>query len=313
VSSAVRLRLLWHPQAQFAGYLLAQHAGYAAARGVDLTCVPVDFTLGPIDALLSGDCAFAVASPAHAVESRAPGDLVMLLAIQQETALVYGARRTAGIANAADLAGKRIAVWPGGEDLELRWMLARAGVARDAVTLVPTGDTVSALASRAVDCAQMTTYQEVDELAHAAGSLAPFVLLRAADHGAALLKDGLFARRAFVAEHPALVQATIDAVLEGWTAAFAAPDEAIALCAALRPDVDRAHHAHQLAAIRALAHTGAARTHGLGYPDPAHVTAALAARRDVDGRAPDADGDPAALSDARFWQAAPAALRACVP
>jgi ABC-type nitrate/sulfonate/bicarbonate transport system substrate-binding protein len=28
----VRLRLLWHPQPQFAGYLLAQHDGFAAAR-----------------------------------------------------------------------------------------------------------------------------------------------------------------------------------------------------------------------------------------------------------------------------------------
>jgi NitT/TauT family transport system substrate-binding protein len=308
--TAVRLRLLWHPQPQFAGYLLAQHAGFAAARGIALECVPMDFALGPIDAVLTGDCTFAVASPAHAVESRAPNELVMLLAIQQTSALVYGARRSAGIASAVDLAGKRVAVWPGGEDLELRWMLARAGVAPGAVELVPAGDTVAALLDGSVDAAQLTTYHEIFELAHAAGSLEPFVLLRAADHGAALLKDGLFARRDVVAAQPALVQATIDAVLDGWTAAFNDPDAAIDLCASLRPDLDRAHHARQLAAIRQLALCGATLERGLGYPDPAHVTAALDARRDVEGRAIDADGPAAAFADDRWWQAAPAAVRA---
>jgi NitT/TauT family transport system substrate-binding protein len=305
----VRLRLLWHPQPQFAGYLLAEHAGFAAARGIALHCVPLDFALGPIDALLTGDCAFAVASPAHMIESRAPHELVMLLAIQQTTALVYAAQRRANIARAADLAGKRIAVWPGGEDLELRWMLARAGVAHGAATLVPAGDTVRALTDGIVDGAQMTTYHEIFELEHAAGSLEPYVLLHAADHGAALLKDGLFARRAFVAEHPEVVQATVDAVLEGWTAAFDAPGDAVALCAALRPDLDRAHHAQQLAAIRDLALTGATRTHGLGYPDPAHVRAALDARREVEGTPAGANGDVAGFVDDRWWNAAPPAFR----
>jgi NitT/TauT family transport system substrate-binding protein len=305
----VRLRLLWHPQPQFAGYLLAQHAGFAAARGIALECVPIDFACGPIDAILSGDCAFAVASPAHAVESDAPNELVMLLAIQQTSSLVYGARRSAGIATAADLAHKRVAVWPGGEDLELRWTLRRAGVALDDVELVPTGDTVGALVAGDVDAAQLTTYHELFELEHAARSLEPFVLLRAADHDAALLKDGLFARRDLVAREPELVQATIDAVLAGWTSAFDAPERAVALCATLRPDLDREHHARQLAAIRELALCGATLERGLGYPDPAHVRAALAARYEVDGRAIDADGDAAAMSDDRWWNAAPAASR----
>jgi NitT/TauT family transport system substrate-binding protein len=307
MTTPVRLRLLWHPQPQFAGYLLAQHDGFAAARGVALECVPMDFSLGPIAALLAGACDLAVASPAHMFESRAPDELVMLLAIQQVSSLVYGARRAAGIASAADLAGKRIAVWPGGEDLELRWMLQHAGVAAGAVTLVPVNDTVAALAGGTVDCAQMTTYHETFELEHRVHDLEPFVFLHASDHGAALLKDGLFARRAWVAEHPDLVQRVVDAVLEGWTMAFTDPDAAIERCVLLRPDLTREHHALQLHAIGALALTGATLTHGLGYPALAHVEAARDAVRAVDGHA---FATPAgAFVDASFWQAAPAALR----
>jgi len=303
----VRLRLLWHPQPQFAGYLLAEHDGFAAARGVALRCVPMDGRSGPIEALLAGTCELAVASPAHMLESEAPDELVMLLAIQQTSALTYGVRRAAGITNAADLAGKRIAVWPGGEDLELRWMLQRAGVPPASATLVPVFDTVAALAGGEVDGAQMTTYHEVFELEHAVDSLAPYAFLDAAAYGAGLLKDGLFARRAWVADHAALVGEVVAAVLEGWTVAFAQPERAVDRCATLRPDLSREHHAQQLGAIRALAMTGATLTHGLGYPDPAHVDAALAAVADVAGRR--IAGSRAAFVDASFWAAAPAAFR----
>jgi NitT/TauT family transport system substrate-binding protein len=303
----VRLRLLWHPQPQFAGYHLAQHDGFAAAREVELECLPLDFSVGPIAAVLDGAADFAVASPAHMLESQAPQDLVMLLAIQQASSLVYGARRSAGITDARDLAGKRIAVWPGGEDLELRWLLHRAGVPAGAATLVPVADTVAALASGETDAAQMTTYHEVFELEAAVPSLDAFALLAAADRDAALLKDGLFARRDFVAAHPALTQRVIDAVLEGWTLAFADPEVALARTLALRPDLDRDHQTRQLAAIRALAMTGATLDRGLGFPDPAHVAAALTAIREVEGRT--LAGAPADFVDPSFWEAAPPAFR----
>jgi NitT/TauT family transport system substrate-binding protein len=303
----VRLRLLWHPQPQFAGYLVAQHDGPAAERDLALECVPVDFSLGPIDAVLTGDCDFAVASPAHLIESRAPHDLVMLLAIQQTSSLMYGVRRDAGIARAADLVARKIAVWPGGEDLELRWMLHRAGVPAGAATLVPALDTVAALLDDKVACAQMTTYHEVFELEHRAHSLEPYRFLAAAENDAALLKDGLFARRDWIAAHRATAQRVVDAVLDGWTRAFDAPEAAIDRCVALRPDLSRAHQTAQLDAIRALAMTGATHTHGLGYPDARHVDAALRAVREVEGRT--IAGQGADFVDASFWEAAPAALR----
>jgi NitT/TauT family transport system substrate-binding protein len=305
MTATVRIRLLWHPQPQFAGYLLAQHDGFAAARDLALECVPMDFALGPIDALLDGVCEFAVASPAHVMESRAPDQLVMLLAIQQVSSLTYAARRDAGINVAADLTGKRIAVWPGGEDLELRWMLQRAGAG--SATLVPVADTPSALAEGSVDCAQMTTYHEIFELEHRVHDLDPFVFLHAAGYGAALLKDGLFARRAWVAEHPDVVQRVVEAVLEGWTTAFAHPAVAIDRCAALRPDLSREHHERQLQAISDLSLTGATRTHGLGYPALAHVEAARAAVHEVDARA--IAGPAIDFVDPSFWRAAPPALR----
>jgi NitT/TauT family transport system substrate-binding protein len=245
---------------------------------------------------------FAVASPAHLLESGRAGDLVMLLAIQQSSALVYPARRGAGISQLADLRGKRIAVWPGREHLELRWMLHLAGVVEKEITWVPTIDTVSAMIDDAADCAQMTTYHELHQLAEHAGGLGDYIVF-APDHNSRLLKDGLIARRDWVAQHSAETQALVNAALAGWTIAFTQPEEAVRICCLTRPDMTAAAQRTQLAGIRELALCGAALRQGLGFPDPLHLRRAEAALAAVEGvRA-------AGSSDPRFWEAAPAASR----
>lgn len=301
------IRLLWHPQAQFAGYLLAERLGLGHERGVAVQCVPMRFDVGPIEAVLSGDVAFAVASPAHMVESGRAGDLTMVLAMQQESALVYAARRAAGVTRVADLEGKRIGVWPGGEDLELRWFLARSGLPPDSYERVPMTDTVAGLVSGAVECAQMTRYHEIHLLEAAEGSLRPFRLFSAEDAGASLLKDGLVARRDFVARNASATQAALEAILDGWTRAFRAREATVAALSAIRPDMTADEHRRQLDDIASLSLCGATSTHGLGYPDPVHMQRALAAVADMDDGVPE---DPAGLVDERFWRAAPPELRA---
>ncbi|SHF96220.1 NMT1/THI5 like [Kaistia soli DSM 19436] len=302
----IRIRLLWHPQPQFAGYLIAEHEGLGLDAGVDIRCVPLDFAKGPIAAVLDGDVSFAVASPAHMMESGRADELVFLLAIQQVSSLVYPARRSLGIERPRDLAGRRLGVWPGREDLELTWMLHRAGLTQDDYERMAVNDTVSAILEAKVDCAQMTTYHEIHHLEHAAGSLDDFIIFRAADYGASLLKDGLVARRDFVEAHPEATQSVINAVLAGWTKAFHDLDAAISLTVRLRPDMSRLEQEGQLADIRALALSGATLSEGLGYPDPRHMEQALRAMAEIEGHSvPDDPG----LVDTRFWAAAPEAVR----
>ncbi len=304
MAEAARIRLLWKPQAQFAGYLLAAEG---ATDGPALAWQAARSDEGPIDAVLEGNAEFAVASPSHIAESRAPDALCWLLTVQQESALVYPCWPDAGIARPADLRGRRIAVWPGGEDLELLWMLARDGVAPGEVERLPAGDTVGPFLDREVDCAQMTLYHEL----HKAQALAPaavrFHELRAADLEASLIKDGLVARRDWVERNPGLTQAVVEAVLAGWIRAFDEPASALAACLRARPDMPEAEQASQLADIRGLSLVGATLTRGLGFPDPLHMQRAAAAAAAV--------GLPVAaevLADAvepRFWAAAPQALR----
>lgn len=302
--TTVRIRLLWHKQAQFAGYLLAEELDLAGRSGVKIVCEGLDFACKHVAAILSGASEMAVASPAHVLESADPARLSWVLAIQQQSPLVYPARRSDGVATLADLAGRRVGVWPGGEDLELRWMLQSAGVPPGAVERVQMPDTVAPFLRGETASGQMTSYHELHQVETqvAPGDL---VLFSAAESGHSLLKDGLVVEAGLCRNSPEVVQAVVDAVLEGWTVAFTDPERAIAACLRARPDVPREEHARQLADIRALSLTGATLTHGLGYPDPAHLARASLAIDAVERHGAPTSG----ILDLRFWQAAPAAFR----
>ncbi len=180
-----------------------------------------------------------------------------LQAIQQQSPLVYPARKADGITTLKDLAGRKAGVWPGHEDLELRWMLHRAGVPDAAVTRLPMPDTVAPFLAGETATGQMTCYHEL----HIVEETIPhdeLVIFDGRASGTQILKDGLIAPAQLVAGAPEVVQAVVDAVLEGWTIAFDDPERAIAACLRARPERSHAEESAQLAAIRALSLTGAA-------------------------------------------------------
>ncbi|MGR3804055.1 ABC transporter substrate-binding protein [Marinibacterium profundimaris] len=300
----IRIRLLWHKQAQFAGYLLAEQLGLGERAGVRIICEGLDFSCKHVNAVLTGLTEMCVASPAHLVESSDPAALRWLLSIQQDSPLVYPARRSDGIASIADLAGRSAGVWPGHEDLELRWILARAGLSDDAVTRVEMPDTVTPFLQGETATGQMTCYHEL-HMVEKAIPAEDLVIFDGKGSGCAILKDGLIASAALVDEEPEVVQTVVDAVLEGWTIAFDDPGRAVAACLAARPDRTAEEERTQLDAIRALSMTGATLTEGLGYPDPGHMENAVAAMAELGETPPETEG----LRDARFWQAAPARVR----
>lgn len=300
----IRIRLLWHKQAQFAGYLLAEELGLGNDAGVQIVCEGLDFSCKHVNAVLTGQTEMCVASPAHQLESTDPAALRWLLSIQQKSPLVYPARRSDGIGTLADLAGKSAGVWPGHEDLELRWMLSRAGLADNAVTRVEMPDTVAPFLNGETATGQMTCYHELHMVEHAL-PVEDLVIFDGSSIGCAILKDGLIASAKLVDEEPEVVQAVVNAVLEGWTIAFDQPELALAACLSVRPDRTHAEEAAQLSAIRDLSLTGATLIEGLGFPDAAHMESVVTAMRELGEPVPPTVG----LRDPRFWRAAPERLR----
>jgi NitT/TauT family transport system substrate-binding protein len=299
----IRIRLLWHKQAQFAGYLMAEALGFGREKGISIVCERPDFARSPVEAVRLGAVEAAVASPAHVLECSAPEEVTLILVIQQASPLVYPVRATSSVRTLADLAGRPIAVWPGNESLELRWMLLQAGVAEADFIRVETTDTLAALLEGRAEAAQMTCYHEL-RLAQEALGKHGLRIFRPAE-GQGLVKDGLVVSRAMAEAEPDIVQALVDASLKGWTAALEDPESAVAICCAARCDTKTDEQKSQLSDISELALQGATVVHGLGYPNPQHEQRARLALAAVGHGAL----DPRPITTLDFWEAAPASLR----
>lgn len=303
----IRLRLLWFPQAQFIGALLAEHRDFASRRGYQLECQPVDFSEGPVSAILSGNADLCIASPSHMLESSEPESLVFLLTFQQLGSCVYLARKDHDIDKIRCLAGKRIAVWPGSEDLELKWMLSKAGVPLSDIEFVPTVDTVQMLMDGQVSCAQMTTYNEYLKFLKLGGDESTVLTLHARDYDADLIKDGVVALKSWVESDTVRAQAVVESLLAGWTHALHHQSDAIDLCKQIRTDVEEEHHRMQYSEIKKLIASGATNSHGLGFPHTDHLKKAATAVSDVESG--QFDFDVSRLVDTQYWQAAEPSLR----
>ena len=303
----IKLRLLWHIQPQFAGAVMSQHSGIAARHGIDLNCQPIRFKEGPIDAVISGSADLCVASPSHMLESKNVESLVFLGTFQQTSPVIHVARKDCGIKSIADLAQSRIGVWPGNEDLELKWMLSKVGLDLDEIEFVPTGDPVDLLLHKEVSSAQMTTFNEYIQFLEREGNLDSVLCLSASDYEAELIKDGLVTTKNWIDENPDRAQNVVNSLLEGWTYALNHPEEAVGLCAKLRPDVEQRLFHEQFNEVQKLIFTGPTLTEGLGNPHLMHMQRAIESVFDVYGREVKKSAEHY-VSDI-FWQNAPSQFR----
>lgn len=218
---------LWTPQAQFAGYYVAREKGLYARHGIDLRILPAGPGRSPAEALREGQADFAILWLTTAITHRANGlPLLHLAQISQKSSLLLVSRKSSGIRTIADMAGRKVGLWPGDVAIPARTLFASRGIQ---VREVTQGQTLNLFLRGGLDVASATWYNEYHTL-HSSG-LDPDELnvVFLSEQGLNFPEDGLYALEATVQRDPALVRGFVEASLEGWREAFAHPEEALDL------------------------------------------------------------------------------------
>ena len=220
----VRLQLKWRHQFQFAGYYVALEKGYYRDAGLDVTIVPAQPGIDPIDKVLSGEAEFGVAS-SELVLRYARGDpLVVLGVIFQHSPLTLFARRAAGIEHVHDLVGKRVALAP--SETEVFAYLHREQIPVAKLRLVQHDFSVKSLIDGSVD---VLAGYDTDESYELEGEREQYARFSPRSSGVDFYGDTLFTSRAQVRSDPKRVEAFRAASLRGWEYVFAHVDEVAAL------------------------------------------------------------------------------------
>lgn len=218
----------WFPQAQFAGFYVAQQQGFYRDANLEVTILtggpgePVYEALNRrkvhiVSGLLSG-----------AIEAHDAGiPLVNIAQLLQHSSLAFVARRQSGITELIDFNHQRIGLWRSGFQELPRLFLKMHSLEPERI--VPINATISLFLNGGVDLLTVMDYNEYHQLIMAGVDSSEMVPFRFRDFGLDIPEDGLYCLRSFLDENPTIVKRFVAATMKGWAWAFANEDKALDL------------------------------------------------------------------------------------
>lgn len=234
-TTAISVRLLWVPQYQFAGYIVAKVKGFYDEVGLQVTLNPGGAEIANVPLVASGSDSFGVETPDTVLLARERGiPIVSLATFFQASAGGFMVHSDSGIQSPRDFVGKQVAVSPGGLQTEYLGMLARTTVDRTQITEVPFDFNIEPFLSRRID---VWPIYVTDQPNVARKQGADVRVLVARNFGVTTIGDGLFTTEDFIARNPNTTQAFIDATLKGWEYAVAHVDETVTILADYNPEL----------------------------------------------------------------------------
>jgi NitT/TauT family transport system substrate-binding protein len=225
----VKLQLKWVPQAQFAGYFVAQEKGYYAEEGLKVEILPGGPDIVPEQQVAGGSADIGVdwvASLLTSQEQEMP--LVQIAQIFQKSGLVLVSKKDAGISTPADLKGKKVGNWMGGNEFEILALFDKYKLDPNKdLNFTKQGFTMDQFLGGEIDAASAMTYNEYQVVLESGIPAADLNVIDMNDEGVAMLEDNLFANKEWLADNKETAAKFVRASLKGWKDAIADPEAAV--------------------------------------------------------------------------------------
>ncbi len=267
----VTLNLQWVTQAQFAGYYVALDKGWYKEEGLDLTIRPGGPDLSAIDAVRVGTAQFGTSLLADViVGSQQSNDLKSIAQIQQTNGLLLLAKKSSGINQPKDFAGKKVGVWLGNWEAQFDALIAKEGLNSNDFTLVSQGFSMDAFLKGDLDVASAMIYNEYYSVVEGGVKPEDLSVINYADFGLDFPGDVLFTSAKFAQENPEICVKMLRATLRGWQYAIEHPEEAVDIV--MKYDKSGVlTRDHQLSMMREIAKLVAVNIRPIGFTDRADV------------------------------------------
>jgi NitT/TauT family transport system substrate-binding protein len=194
----------WFPQAQFAGYFIAQDLGFYAEEGLNVTILDGG-NVNPTVQVASGNADFGTDWIANMLVQREQGlEVVQIAQIFQEAGYRMVALEASGIETFADMAGRRVGVWAFGNEFVAQVVFAVEDLTSNLDPTVADPDVEAVVYAfdpalvfpDEVEVASAMIYNELNQIVGLGYGLDTLNVLNPADIDAAPLEDLIFTTRA---------------------------------------------------------------------------------------------------------------------
>jgi NitT/TauT family transport system substrate-binding protein len=295
----VRLQLKWVAQAQFAGYFAAVEEGFYKEQGLDVEIKLGGPDIVPEQVVASGAADFGIDWLPSLLSSREQGaKLVNIGQVFARSGMREISFVEKNIKTVADLKGKNVGVWLGGNEFELFAALVKNGMDPQNpadVTIVQQPFDMTLLLKGDVDAAAAMTYNEyaqvLEQINPKTGKLYTAEDLNVLDfnvEGTAMLEDGIFANAEWLAKegNEDIAVKFLAASFQGWAYCRDEAAECVETTLAVGTALPEGHQTWQMNEINKLIWPN---TLGIGMMDEAAFkqTADIAEKYKVISKAPD--------------------------
>ncbi len=234
----------WQPQAQFAGFYMAQEKGFYEQYGLDVQVQKLLPSPEAIDSLLTGSLDIIHIDLLGAILANSEKTrLVNIGQISQISSILLIAKKSPKMNSLADFEGKRLGIWRNGSSLITETFLKEKDIS---MQLVPIEWSINLFLQGAVDVINAMRYNEYYQMLQAGLKEEDLFIVDLQELGFRIPDGGLYVRPEFYAEHPEQCKAFLQATMDGWLYAFSHPEETVDLVIAqMNKAKIRANRAHQ--------------------------------------------------------------------
>jgi len=248
----------WLPQAQFAGFYLAQHKGFYRKHGIELTLIQGGPSHSPTAYLKEKKADIVTLWLSSAMQLEDQGvNVVNAGQIIPRSALMLVVKTSSGIRTPADMDGKKVALWPADFQIQPKAFFDRFNCK---VQIVTTESPINLFLRDGVQISSLMWYNEYHTLINSGLDQKEMRLFAFDDSGLNFPEDGIYLLQETFDRDPDAACSFVAASMEGWRYAFAHPEEAVDLMIAI---MDAAH----VPANRVHQRWMLDRIHDLAMPD----------------------------------------------
>lgn len=197
-ATKVKLQLKWVHQAQFAGYYVAFDKGYYKEMGLDVEILPGGPDVVPSQKVLTGAADIGVDWVGSLLANRDKGQpLVDIAQFYQSSGMMLIARKSSGIKSVADLKGRKVGVWTGGNEFEFRAALDKYKLDNSIdnnkdMTVIKQGFEMDSFLNGQLEAAHAMTYNEYQVVLAAGVKAEELNIISYNTEGVGMLEDHLF-------------------------------------------------------------------------------------------------------------------------
>lgn len=204
----------WLPQAQFAGFYVAQKKGFYEQEGIDVEIIHPSASVMATDRLIKEESDVISLFLTTALSKKSNGmEIVNIAQFSQNSALLFVTKTENNINTLEDLNGKKIGIWESGFEEVPCALIKSNNIKVDWVQIL---ESINMFMIGGVDAMTVMWYNEYDQIINSGINVDELTTFFMSDYGYNIPEDGIYCLEKTLLQRKGDLQKFVKGTLKGW-------------------------------------------------------------------------------------------------